>query len=226
MIAKIRIASILFLTVLAPILPGQSQIKDTKHNLSVSGPGPYKSLDETEICKFCHTPHAAKPRQPLWNHELSAVRYYTPYQSATLDAAFGGQATGVIDGDSRLCLSCHDGTVALGATVRGRKNIKFAKGMDTLQPSARGYIGTDLSGSHPLSFVVNEELIARNNAKDTILNNLASIKNDPDVRLDEKNKIQCTTCHDAHSDKHFASSGVHFWRKPTFYGVCVVCHRL
>jgi DNA-binding MarR family transcriptional regulator len=39
----------------------------TKHNLSVSGPGPIKSTNEQQVCIFCHTPHNASPIQPLWN---------------------------------------------------------------------------------------------------------------------------------------------------------------
>jgi hypothetical protein len=204
----------------------QSQIKDTKHNLSVSGPGKYKSLDETRICKFCHTPHSAKPKQPLWNHQLSAVMYYKMYRSPTFEASNTGEAPITIDGDSRLCLSCHDGTVALGAMVRSKSKAKFKEGLGMLPPSAKGFIGTDLSGSHPISFVVTEALIARNNIKDTLLNNLIQMKSDPDVRLDADNKMQCTSCHDAHSDKNFATSGIHFWAKPTFNEVCLICHRL
>jgi len=37
----------------------QAGIATTKHNLSVAGPGNVKSIDETEICVFCHTPHRA-----------------------------------------------------------------------------------------------------------------------------------------------------------------------
>lgn len=204
----------------------QSQIKNTRHNLSISGPGQYKSVDETEICKFCHTPHSANPKQPLWNHELSAVQHYKTYQSPTFEASLSGQAPLTIDGNSRLCLSCHDGTVALGAMVRSQTKIGFQKGMGVLPPTARGYIGTDLSGSHPISFEVTEDLIARNNTKDTLLNRLTEMRSDPDVRLDENNKVQCTACHDAHSDKNFSTSGIHFWAKPTFNDVCLVCHRM
>ncbi|MFQ6618491.1 MAG: cytochrome c3 family protein [Fidelibacterota bacterium] len=50
------------------------------------------------------------------------------------------------------------------------------------------------------------------------------MKVDPSVRLDKNNKVQCTSCHDAHSDKNFASSGIHFWAKPTFDEVCSGCH--
>src|SRR3954451_17667369 len=87
---------------------GIESVISSKHNLSVSGPGDIKSATETEICIFCHTPHRGTGETPLWNHALSSATY-TPYTSSTIKAAVG-QPTGA----SKLCLSCHDGTVALG----------------------------------------------------------------------------------------------------------------
>src|ERR1041385_334859 len=91
-------------------------VLNSKHNLSVTGPGTVKATTETEVCIFCHTPHRATGEQPLWNHAGSAATY-TPYSSSTLKAAVG-QPTGA----SKLCLSCHDGTVALGL-VNSRPEI-------------------------------------------------------------------------------------------------------
>ena len=59
-----------------------------------------------EICKPCHTPHFAMAGIPrLWNHELTVANY-------TMHAG-PGSAVDDFDLQSRLCLSCHDGTVAL-----------------------------------------------------------------------------------------------------------------
>src|SRR5215472_1749968 len=86
-------------------------IVNTKHNLSISGPGDVRSASEADVCIFCHAPHSASGAGPLWNHQLS-VTTYTPYSSPTLKATVG-QPTG----SSKLCQSCHDGTVALGAVI-------------------------------------------------------------------------------------------------------------
>ena len=104
-----RVAGLLFcsLTVTAMGQNPQS-IVFTKHNLSVSGPGSLRASTEADICIFCHAPHNTTGVGPLWNHALSAATY-TPYSSSTLKATVG-QPTGA----SKLCLSCHDGTVALG----------------------------------------------------------------------------------------------------------------
>ena len=44
-----------------------SDVTNTKHNFSVSGPGPVRATTESQICVFCHTPHAAEdiPGAPL-----------------------------------------------------------------------------------------------------------------------------------------------------------------
>src|SRR4051812_41640981 len=104
------IFSFRFLVAAACILAQATQadtILASKHDLSVAGPGTIKAVTESEVCIFCHTPHRAG-QSPLWNHTLSAATYI-PYSSSTTKAAIG-QPTGA----SKLCLSCHDGTVALG----------------------------------------------------------------------------------------------------------------
>lgn len=209
---------------LSTYLSTQSRIADTKHNLSISGPGQYRSLDETRICFFCHTPHTAYPKQPLWNHALSSVTHYKTYQSRSFEAAILGQVPHRIDSASRLCLSCHDGTVALSTTVNGDLSVSQTENLGPLPLISSGYIGTDLSGMHPISFTVTEHIITMNNTKDSPLAPLYTMTNDPEVHLDTNHKMQCTSCHNVHSDKNFQTSGIHFWAKPTFNEVCQVCH--
>ena len=139
-------------------------IAETLHNLSVTGPGPIKSPTETQICIFCHSPHNANPQAPLWNHSLSAVGNYRMYWSPTMKAYPSAGAAPQPDGASKLCLSCHDGTIALGA-VGSRATPIPVTGGPTLPPTSPGYLGTDLSGSHPISIVYDDALaIARNAA--------------------------------------------------------------
>ena len=40
-------------------------VVDTKHNLSVSGPGAIRAATEQRVCFFCHTPHRSSPIQPM-----------------------------------------------------------------------------------------------------------------------------------------------------------------
>src|SRR4051795_4219699 len=86
-----------------------ADVRNTKHNLSATGPGTLKATSETQVCVFCHTPHGAEaiPAAPLWNRKLSAATY-TTYTSTSIDANAAELAAGP-GGSSKLCLSCHDG---------------------------------------------------------------------------------------------------------------------
>jgi predicted CXXCH cytochrome family protein len=109
----------------------QSNVSASKHNFS------QMAWSNGEICLPCHTPHNAITGQPrLWNHELTNATY-------TLKGG-SGTATADFDYRSRMCLSCHDGTVALDS---------FG-GTNSSSPSTyiegRGNLGTDLTNDHPV----------------------------------------------------------------------------
>jgi predicted CXXCH cytochrome family protein len=164
----------------------QYGINSTKHNLSVSGPGPIKATSETRICIFCHTPHNATPSTPLWNKSLNAVSYVL-YSSSTMSAVPSQP-----EGPSRLCLSCHDGTLALGAVLQP------AGGLDVsgqIAPGMLSYLGTVLSGDHPFSFPYGA----------SALNPYAGLSPTPPLDLvffGIDASVECSTCHDAHEDAY------------------------
>jgi predicted CXXCH cytochrome family protein len=166
-----------------------SSIQNSPHNLSASGPGTIRASAEEQICIFCHTPHNAAPIQPLWNRNVP-VTAYTPYSSNSLDAK-PGQPTG----SSKLCLSCHDGTIALGSVLSRNQPIQMVGGITTLPPGAKSNLGTDLSDDHPISFRYDEALAA----KDPKLKSPHGLPTG--VRLDRNSELQCTSCHDAHNDQ-------------------------
>ncbi len=139
------LAALLIMRIFSGSADAAKNIVNTPHDLSVSkiprAPGEPQALTETRICIFCHTPHNAAPRTPLWNKEIKPVNYIL-YSSTTL-AARPSQP----NGPSRLCLSCHDGTIALGAVLNP------AGGISTTGEIRQQYlIGTVLSGDHPISF--------------------------------------------------------------------------
>lgn len=178
-------------------------VVNTTHNLSVSGPGPFKSLTVDQVCVFCHTPHNAQPQGPLWNRQLSG-QTYIEYNSSTLQA-FPSQPTG----QSRLCLSCHDGTVALGAL--GNLPPGTINDLQSSFLSGRASLGIDLSDDHPISFPYDTAL----RAADQELESPASIG----LPL-ENTQLQCTTCHDVHE-----KDIVPFLRLTTTNGeLCTRCH--
>ncbi len=203
----------------------QAKVASTLHNLSVSGPGEVKSRTETEICKFCHIPHSVVVTEPLWGHALSEVKQYKVAQIRwSKDTVAPAPQP---NGSSRLCLSCHDGTIALGK-IAGEARTPSMGGSQRLSPVRRGYLGTDLSGGHPISFEVPDDDPGRTDTGlDMGLKPRSAIVSDNQVRLDKDGKMQCTTCHDAHSDQHYQPGRVpHFWVKPTVSEVCLTCHEL
>jgi hypothetical protein len=139
------------LAAVSPV-PAWAQVNNvavTKHNLSVTGPGGIHSSNETEICVFCHTPHAGSPVVPLWNHDTSRTTYQM-YQSTSFQAQSGGPY--LPNGSSVLCLSCHDGTVAVAA-LRGRTQPTMTgTAAGGYLPTGASNLGANLRDDHPFSF--------------------------------------------------------------------------
>lgn len=184
----------------------------TRHNLSTSGPGPVKSTTVTQVCVFCHTPHKSLGNvsgAPLWNHTLTSGQTYDVYGSSTLNAAPGQPS-----GKSILCLSCHDGTVALGALA----NPPTGETLDAilqnpLDPAARGHIGTDLRDDHPISFAYDAGLVASSGGQLVDPSLISPLQLEGD-------QLECTTCHDPHE-----KDTQPFLRVTTLNGqICTTCH--
>lgn len=196
-----------------------ADIKNTKHNLSSGGAGTIKAVTENQLCVFCHTPHGSEniPQAPLWNRKLSTLTY-TPYTSTSMDATDLAQPSN----SSKLCLTCHDGTQAIGAVnvlsgaytdqnpATADINVS-GTGAGGVMPggasgATSGYtrnLGIDLTNDHPISFTYNSVLAANDGelydpalpAGSHIKNRSSGVK--PAVPL-INNMVECATCHDPH----------------------------
>ncbi|MHC4785878.1 MAG: cytochrome c3 family protein [Planctomycetota bacterium] len=186
-----------------------TSVVDTKHNLSLTGPGAIRAVGEQQVCIFCHTPHRSSPILPLWNRRLP-VTPYTVYTSSALNAR-PDQPTGA----SKMCLSCHDGTIALGSVFSRDQVIQMAGGITTLPPGTSN-LGTDLSDDHPISFPYDSPLAAL----DRRLRDPHGLP--PELRLDANREFQCTTCHDAHDD----GFGHFLVMDNTDSALCRTCHQI
>jgi predicted CXXCH cytochrome family protein len=185
-------------------------IKNTRHNLSSASPmGGIKSNDTTMICIFCHTSHSSASQAPLWNREDSKV-IYTLYDSSTLYSTPDQP-----DGASKLCLSCHDGTIALGKVINKEKEFIMADtSMGRIPHGQPSNLGSDLSDDHPISF--NPSLAVNTSAE--LVHPLPADR----VHYDINGKLQCTTCHDPH-DNDFGNFLV---KSELNGGLCKTCHQL
>lgn len=187
---------------------------DSKHNLSTSGKGEIKSTTETRVCIFCHSSHNTSSDGPLWNHETTSPAKFKTYSRSTMDSRPEQP-----NGATKLCLSCHDGTIAVGA-VRGLSKPIPMQNVDpsgTIPSMKKSNLGIDLTGTHPVSVKFDPGLAAADN-------HLRWPPFDPENRVgtDADGYVQCTSCHDPHNDSR--SDKYPFWNKSTFEEVCVACH--
>lgn len=179
---------------------------NTRHNLSASGPGPVVALTETRVCVFCHTPHNATPMSPLWNKEIEP-QVYSVYSSPTLKSGPLDQPRG----PTKLCLTCHDGTIAMGTVVNPVGGISMAGG-GSLPSGSLSNFGLDLSGHHPVSFsysaaLPNAELVSTP---------------PPELTYGGVDEVHCSTCHDPHKDTY----GKFLVKDNRFSALCVTCHQI
>ncbi len=105
-------------------------VVNTRHNLTMSYMSTVPSTLSTmpnkaaimdvarnnygEVCVYCHTPHGgnAGVQAPLWNRTIN-ITSYTVY-SGTLAS---GQTVTQPGASSLMCLSCHDGTIAIDSVI-------------------------------------------------------------------------------------------------------------
>jgi len=206
----------MFIMLAAGAAQAKMSVIASPHNLSASGSfNTFFFEEEERVCIFCHAPHNASNAigregipAPLWNRELPANTGYTSYASTTMKAGVSQVPTGA----SRLCLSCHDGTIALssfgGSTITNA--VKLPAG-------SKSNLSKNLSDDHPISFLYDDSLAALKNGELALPETLA-----PETRLDQSGSLQCTTCHDAH-DNEFGNFLVKD-NKPAGSPLCITCH--
>ncbi|MHC4993178.1 MAG: hypothetical protein ACYTGC_19580, partial [Planctomycetota bacterium] len=117
------------------VLSAVADIEGSAHDFSSS------SWAGGEICKPCHTPHFADTDVGfLWAHTMS-TQVYDLYGDAGQSSPGG---VNELDQFSRMCLSCHDGTIALNDFHNGGGPPVFI--------SEANRIGGDgnLSDDHPI----------------------------------------------------------------------------
>ncbi len=175
--------------------------------------------NQGRVCAFCHTPHHAatdgNDYLPLWSHVLPTTAY-VPYNTATLDATIDPST--MMEGPSKLCMSCHDGAIAVdthySTTDNGTKHLSGDSfGNAALAENA------SLSNDHPIGFVF--DAIAGGLADGTpggttdkdnyIKNSAAKYTDNPDTTMTIASRLYagsqgsimtCATCHDVHNKKN------------------------
>ena len=185
----------------------RGEIAGSDHDFSAQG------WAKGEICLPCHTPHNAVTTvadAPLWNHALTNATF-TVYSSPSLTATVGQPG-----GSSKLCLSCHDGTVAVDSFGGTTGTTMIANGVN---------VGTNLSNDHPVSFTYNAALASSDGGLadpsadgDTDANTVGAAA--PYVPL-FAGKLECATCHDPHNGTNIAGL---LRVSNAGSGLCLKCH--
>ncbi|OGA51600.1 MAG: hypothetical protein A3G24_00245 [Betaproteobacteria bacterium RIFCSPLOWO2_12_FULL_62_13] len=129
--------------------PGDG-IAGTAHDFSGKSTS---SGSTTGLCTFCHTPHKALQTQLLWNHTLSTNTFSWDAATTTAGTTFPSFRGDTYKGPTAKCLSCHDGSVAIGdiAWFGGSKpsvvdSERHGEGADV-----NVGFGGNLTGNHPVA---------------------------------------------------------------------------
>jgi len=162
--------------------------------------------DPSSVCGPCHQAHHTDSAVvPLWSHTTSGASF-TMYNTTTVPVS-QMKATDVApspNGPSLACLSCHDGVTAVnsyGGRVVGGSAVTITN---------RAAIGTDLTHSHPISFVYDSALVTLDtelenpDVTDVLTPVGGTFVAPPSLKINDflmegKHRLECTTCHAVHN---------------------------
>ncbi len=175
----------------------------------------------TGVCTFCHTPHKAMSTLLLWNHTLSTNTFKWDEAKTTGGTDFPTFKGDTYTGPTAKCLSCHDGSVAVGDIAWfGEATRTGVDGLDALKHGAGDTFnvgfGGAMKGNHPVAMpypygnAVNTYNAATTGASVTlgewqgapvspvrVFNDNAGTISGGAVA--GKTGIECSSCHDPHN---------------------------
>lgn len=226
-------------------------INGTPHDLGTPGAhgmsyGASPADPLTRICIYCHAPHntyrlfnvaiGAGPNVPdpafdylpLWNHTLQTDLSYIPYENgpgAPLTGPKASQAildAGMTIGNvSLLCLSCHDGSVAVNSYGNSdQPPTSQSTGNATISTSY--IVGQDkyLGNHHPIGFDYDTVF-----AGDPEIRDPDTAQMNPGVFIRDRlfgGTLQCASCHSVHNKGN--SGEMLLWRSDQNSELCLTCH--
>ncbi|MFH7319595.1 hypothetical protein ACHHRT_03165 [Desulfurivibrio sp. D14AmB] len=157
-----------------------------------------------EICRVCHAPHdrglelwkGAADSGLLWNRDLSSAQYIM-YSSDSLAGTIADQPVG----RSKLCLGCHDDTVALNAFdgSRGNEDGEGLLGRRYIIGYLKDGGNLDLRGHHPISvqYVENSKIGTPGGLHQP--EDKTWYDHSPVSQYLEFGRVECHSCHDVHN---------------------------
>lgn len=187
------------------IAGGPALAVDGPHDLTA---GTYAITGLTNPCLPCHAPHNAQSgvgTLPLSNRTTLPSGPWTTYTSESLTVTPTDPA-----GVSLMCMSCHDGTIAIDS-------YGGASGSSTITAGSTTIVGAsgDVSDQHPIAISIGASTkadIATATAVTTAGLHLYSDGTNTDV-------MRCGTCHDPHDNTTVGN-----YLRLAAPGLCTTCH--
>jgi hypothetical protein len=229
---------------MAGALPG-SGIAGSLHDLSAGAAGGVAigQASETRICVFCHTPHHSARKTdmvqgtqinyyPLWNHALSTITSYQSYTNGSdlpngLAEQLNADLSAGPGGVSKLCLSCHDGSVAVNSYGTFDNNPSPGAGGIFMPNAFKIGAGGDLSNHHPVGF----NFAAVQGVDTGIFDASTSLLGGTGLTINDvlwNGNVECVSCHSVHNkgNEGFKFLWTYDGGGPAGTGsqICLSCH--
>ena len=210
---------------------------------------------QQRICIFCHAPHNTMKLSPanggpgagvgggpmapdafdylpLWNHELTGnYASYTMYQNGPGAPQVGPKASQAIQNGmtpgsvSLLCLSCHDGSVAVNSYGNSSQLTKSWSNGGGPTIGLQYVIGKDnyLGNHHPIGFSYDaaQAVDTEIRSADTATMGGAGLVRDH-LYGAGNSMMECATCHSVHNKGNTGETLL--WRSDQNSELCLTCH--
>jgi predicted CXXCH cytochrome family protein len=179
------------------------------HNLGPGSTSPVTG-SRPDACSYCHAPHSGLV-VGLWNQKLT-TKNYSMYTSTT-EKNIARQPT--VGYSTNQCLSCHDGTVAVGTTLVGGQVTTFGS-----MNSADVFNGA-MQSSHPFSLTTplqdNVDIAASLAANGTTADSTGAVKL-------SHGTVECISCHDPHVEARDPIAKNFLVKDSSSGQLCLACH--
>ena len=217
--AYLAVASLLLVFGATTAQAALGTIVGSKHDFSSTSASAFKGTSN-QTCVYCHAPHNTGATL-LWNRAANSATYtlYNAAISSTINATVG--QPGAV---SKLCLSCHDGAVAVD-------NFGGATG-GTNKVTGKPNLGSDLSNDHPIGFVYNAGLVTSDpglRAVSTSVTIGAANTGTLEAKMlfgaTGAATVECASCHDVHNSTSGTAVEAKLLRVTTASSaLCTTCH--
>ncbi len=183
--------------------------KGSMHDFQAMG---NRLFESDKPCLVCHPPHKSTSiaeSAPLWSSK-AAKDTFTVYGST----GSAGQP-GLPLGSSKLCLSCHDGTLALDSWGGRVASMPFLSGDFEIRKNG-------LKNDHPISLrYIETNAMKTGELNDPYISN-SGLGNTIETDMLTNGTLQCSSCHDVHNGM---GAGKLLVKTNKNSNLCLTCHK-